>query len=81
MGRKTLTIPEEVYEDLDDVNHEEESFGDTIARLVDAVDGAESGDPTGEHDPNTLTEDHIPDIASATARETADILEERLRGR
>ena len=30
MGRKTLTIPEEVYEDLDDVNREEESFGDTI---------------------------------------------------
>jgi len=81
MGRKTLTIPGEVYEDLDDVNREEESFGDTIARLVDAVDGAESGDPTGEHDPNTLTEDHIPDIASATARETADILEERMRGR
>jgi len=81
MGRKTLTIPEEIYEDLDDVNREDESFGDTIARLVDAVEGGELGDGTGEHDPNTLTEDHIPDIAGATARETADILEERLRGR
>lgn len=81
MGRKTLTIPEEVYEDLDDVNREEESFGDTIARLVDAVEGGESGDDAGEHAANTLREEHIPDIASATARETADILEERLRGR
>ncbi len=81
MGRKTLTIPEEIYEDLDDVKGDDESFGDTIDRLIEAADADEPGDGTGEHDPNTLTEDHIPDIAGATARETADILEERLRGR
>jgi len=81
MGRKTVTIPEEVYEDLDDVNDEDESFGDTISRAIDALEGAESGEGTGEHDPNTLREEHIPDIAGATARETADLLEERLRGR
>lgn len=81
MGRKTLTIPEAVYEDLDDVKGDDESFGDTIERLIEAANADESGDGDGEHDPNTLTEDHIPDIAGATAREAADLLEERLRGR
>jgi len=58
-----------------------EQLRDAGYETVDAVEGGEPGDATGEHDPNTLTEDHIPDIAGATARETADILEERLRGR
>ena len=81
MGRKTITVPEPVYDDLDDVSRDDESFGDTIARLTEADGDGESHAGTGEHSPNTLTVDHIEDIAAQTASQTAAELEDRLTRR
>lgn len=79
--RKTLTIPKSVYDDLDDVNLEDESFGDTIARLVEAVDGAGEG----EHSPNTPSLEEIREVireeTAELPRETASEVEGRLAHR
>lgn len=81
MGRKTITVPEPIYDDLDYVNRDDESFGDTIARLIVADEDAGSHAGTGEHSPNTLTVDHIEDIAALTAQQTAAEVENRLTRR
>ena len=35
MGSKTISIPDDVYEDLQDERREGESFGDAIDRLLE----------------------------------------------
>lgn len=76
MSRKTISLNESVYNDLNDAKGEDESFSDTVERLLSTAD---SPDGTGEQKMNTLTIDHIDDIANRTARKTADELENRQR--
>jgi len=73
MARKTVTISEAAYEQLAAAKRDEESFTDIVLRLT-----SEEPPDGGEHRPNTLTEEHIEDIATLTASRTAAELERRL---
>jgi predicted CopG family antitoxin len=73
MSRKTISIDEDVYDDLEELKRDDDSWTDLLRRL--------STGQGGEHDLNTLTEEHIDDIATETARRTARELENRLNRR
>jgi hypothetical protein len=77
--RKTITVDREVYERLEPLKKDDESwneFGDRVADLLEA-DGQEDG----EHSPNTaepLTVDHIDDIVAKVERRVGREIENRL---
>lgn len=73
MSRKTISIDEQVHENLQEMKRDNDSWSDLLRRLSDGQGG--------EHDLNTLTEEHIDDIATETARQTARELENRLNRR
>jgi predicted CopG family antitoxin len=75
MARTAATISEAAYEALADAKRENESFTDAVLRLTDE----KPPDGGGELGMNTLTEDHIADIADETAWRTAEELEHRFR--
>ena len=78
MSRKTITIDEATFERLDGLRREEESWTELAERAADVLE-AETDGLDGEHTPNTLTEDHINDIASETASRVVRDLETALR--
>lgn len=74
MTRKTISLDKETYDRLAELKQDNESwteFGDRVAGEIDGRDG--------EHEVNTLTEDHIDDIAGETARRVVQDLETALR--
>jgi len=77
MGRTTITAGDEGYEAIAAHKGEDESWTELLKRAADALEADDGG---GELAPNTLTEEHIEDIAARTSRRTADELEDRLRG-
>lgn len=78
MSRKTITVDESVYDRVDEVKRDEESWSDCLLRLVNTL---ESGDCDQSEHTDVLTESHIDDIVARTARQTATEVENRLTGR
>lgn len=74
--RKTISVSEDCYWDLEARKQDDDSWTDVLERLLD---DAETGGGEDERNVNALTEDHIADIAAETARKTADEVENRLR--
>ncbi|MFB6189347.1 MAG: antitoxin VapB family protein [Halapricum sp.] len=77
--RKHLSILADVYERLEAHKHEDESWSDLVERAADALE--EDGNEDDVNGLETLTEEHIDDIAARTARKTADEVQDRLTGR
>lgn len=79
--RKTITIDADLHAQLQSQKRGSESWTAFLQRLQQQADEAQA-DPQEAHpvdDLETLTEDHIDDIATRTARRTADEVETRLR--
>lgn len=74
--RKTLTVARSPFERCAELKREGESWSEFLHRAADAL---ETDTGRTEHESNTLTEDHIDDIATAAARRTAEELEAKLR--
>ena len=78
MPRKTITVTEKCYDSLCGVKSDDESWTECLLRLRNE---AESGDECGVNTATPLTEDHIDDIATRTAAQTATEVENRLTER
>lgn len=77
-GRTTLTADDDAVDAVAAHKRDEDSWTDVLFRAAEALEAVE-GD--GELNPNTLTEEHIDDIAARTAERTADEVENRLTTR
>jgi len=71
-GRTTITADNDAVDAVAAHKRDEDSWTDVLFRAAEALEAVE-GD--GEHGLNTLTEDHIDDIAARTAERTADEVE------
>lgn len=83
-NRKNLSVSAEAYTALADEKREGESFTDVVLRLCAGEDSEGESDPDGDAfdlSGDVLTESHLDDIASRTARKTADEVENRLSRR
>lgn len=81
--RTTWNITTEAAESLESVaeRRADESANDFILRVASMLDGTDAGTDVTSYDipEDVLTESHIDDLVSRTARQTADELESRLR--
>lgn len=68
MGRKTISVTEDVYERLAEAKREGESWSNTLARLADGG---------GECKPNTVAVENVDEIARATADEVENRMTRR----
>ena len=81
MGTKTIGVTEEVYDRLAAEKHDDESFTDTLARLIDETTAdwrrgfGRYGDADTEEFERTVA-DSLDDNASGIARSHAETLEE-----
>ena len=81
MGTKTIGVTEEVYDRLAAEKHDDESFTDTLARLIDETTAdwrrgfGRYGDADTEEFERTVA-DSLDDHASGIARSHAETLEE-----
>lgn len=80
MGRKTLSVDDETYAALSEHKQDGESWNGCLFRLATNRDPPESVNAC-EQMADVLTPDHIEDIATRTAKQTADEVENRLTGR
>lgn len=80
MSRKSITVDERAFYRLKAEKRDGESWTELIDRATDALE-SQDDDATADPDFDALTEDHIQDIATLTARKTATEVESRLTHR
>jgi len=77
MGRKSITISDEAYDELASFKREQESWSEFAERAANALESQYSAD--GRDDVNALSEEHIDDIATAVEGRVQTLLENAMR--
>lgn len=87
MERKSITVDDDAFEDLEAQKHEGETWTEFARRVADlleaSADDTESPDDdvsTTEHTPDgVLTEDHLDDIGAIVERRVENALDRQTR--
>ena len=74
MPRTTLSVPDALYERLEACKRDDESWPDVLKRAAEALESTDDG---SERTMDALTQDHIDDIARATADEVENRMTRR----
>jgi len=74
MSRKTVTFPKDVFDRLDDLKHDDESWPEFGERVADVLE-AQDGDVNTET--NTVVVDNVEEIARASAGEVENRMTRR----
>jgi len=81
MGRKTITVSEDVFDRLEDLKDDGESWTDLGERAADALEGQDGDVNAAPNADQPLTEEHIDDIAAEVERRFERTLENSLTTR